>query len=168
MRIVVLAVVVVVIGLVAGSYAAAQDPPELTPEDARNFTRAALSAVEARNFVVEGDVRAEEFTPEGGSPIPVWVVPAKVSGQQLELHVMRFGDRAVLLNDALPDGGFVLTPEQFERLERFRLDLAGEQVRERRRAPALVAGLLILLVGVALLVSVAYQRTRPADDPAPA
>ena len=162
-------VVVVVVGLVAGSYALGQDPPELTPDDARTFTRAALTAVEARNVVVEGEVRAEDFTPEGGEAIPVWVVPAKVSSQPLELYVMRSGDRAVNLDDALPDGGYILSEEQFSALERFRLDIAGERVRERRQGPAMVAGLLVAVMGVGLLVSAVLGRARRADaDPAAA
>ena len=162
-------VVVVVVGIVAGSYAVSQDPPELTAEDARTFTRAALAAVEARNVVVEGEVRAEDFTPEGGEAIPVWVVPAKVSTQPLELYVLRAGDRAVNLDDALPDGGFILSEEQFAALERFRLDIAGERVRERRQGPATVAGILVLVVGLGLVVSVVLGRARrPGTDPAAA
>lgn len=163
LRALVLVVVVVVVGLVAGSYAVSQDLPELTPEDARTFTRAALASVEARNVVVEGEVRPDTFTPEGGEPIPVWVVPAKVSEQPLELYVMRAGERAVNLDDSLPNGGFVLSEEQFKALERFRLDLAGDRVRERRSGPALVAGLLLLVVAVALLVIVVTGRARGPD-----
>ena len=155
-----LVVVVVLVGLIAGTYAANQDPPELSVEDARMFTRAALSAVEARNVMVEGEVRAEDFTPEGGEPIPVWVVPATVAGQPLELYVMRAGERAVNLDDALPDGGFVLSEDQFAALEDFRLDLAGDRERERRQGPALVAGILLVLVSVALLAGVVSGRTR--------
>lgn len=163
-----LVVVVVVVGLIAGSYAASQAPPEMTTGEAQTFTRVAMNAVDARNVVVEGEVRAEEFTPEGGEPIDVWVVPATVSGQPLELYVMRRGDRAVNLDDALPDGGFVLSEEQFKALERFRLDLAGERVQERRQGPALVAGLLLVLVAVVLLASVVTGRARGADEPATA
>lgn len=166
-RLLVVVAVVLVVGLVAGSYALSQGAPEMTAEEARLFTRAALNAAEARNVVVEGDVRAETFTPEGGEPIPVWVVPAMVSGQPLELYVMRTGDRAVNLDDALPNGGYVLPDEQFEALERYRLDLAGDRVREARSGPALVAGLLVILVAVALLASVVSERARPADAAAP-
>lgn len=153
-------VVVILVSLVAGSYALSQGAPEMTAAEAQVFTRAALDAIDARNVVVEGDVRAETFTPEGGEPIPVWVVPAMVAGQPLELYVMRAGDRAVNLDDALPDGGFVLADDQFEALERFRLDLAGDRVREARSGPALVAVLLVILVGVALLVTVVARRAR--------
>lgn len=160
LRALALLVVVVVVGLVAGTYAVNQDPPAMTADEARAFTRAALTAVEARNPMVgEGEVRADGFTPEGSEPIPVWVVPATVSGQPLELYVMRAGDRAVNLDDALPEGGFVLPSDQFAALELFRLDLAGERVRESRQGPALVAGVLIALVGVALLLSVVTGLT---------
>ncbi|MDP9005546.1 MAG: hypothetical protein M3N15_01350 [Actinomycetota bacterium] len=165
-RVLVLVLVVVVVTVVAGSYALSQGPPEMTAEEARVFTRAALNAIEAQNAVVEGEVRAETFTPEGGEPIQVWVVPAMVSGQPLELYVMRAGDRAVNLDDALPQGGFVLPEEQFEALERFRLDVAGDRVREARAGPALVAGLLLILVGVSLLARVVTGRARAADTDA--
>lgn len=163
-----LVVVVVLVGLIAGSYAASQERPEMTADEAQTFTRVAMGVVDARNVMVEGEVRAEEFTPEGGEPIDVWVVPATVSGQPLELYVMRSGDRAVNLDDALPDGGFVLSEEQFKGLERFRLDLASERVQQRRQGPTLVAGLLLVLVAVALLVIVVTGRTRRADDAASA
>lgn len=166
LRVLVLVIVVVVVGLLAGSYAAGQGRSDITAEEARIFTRAALTAIEARNVVVEGDVRSEAFTPEGGDPIPVWVVPATVSGQPLELYVMRAGDRAVNLDDALPDGGFVLPEEQFQALERYRLDLAGDRVREARSGPALVAGLLLIVVSVALLAAVVAGRVRAATTDA--
>lgn len=157
--------VVVVVGLIAGAYAAGTDDPALTADEAVTFTREALSSVGAQRVEVSNDVRAETFTPEGRDPIAVWVVPATVSDQPLELYVAQQGGRAVNLDDALPDGGFVLTEEQFAALEQFRLDLAGQRVAEQRRIPATAAGVLVVVVGVALLLLVVTGRSSRRAEP---
>lgn len=171
-RIAVVLAVAAVVGVIAGSYAASTEEPAITASEARIFTQEALNSSGVRNVRVadEGQVRAEIFTPEGGEPIPVWVVPATVSDQPLELYVARTGSRAVNLDDALPDGGFVLGDEQFRMLETFRLDLAAERVQESRRVPALLATVLVVVLAVALVLVVLAGRhrgTRPDDALAP-
>lgn len=159
--------VVLVVSLVAGAYAAGKEQPTMTPHEARVFTRAALEASGLSDVKISKRVREESFVPEGGGePIPVYVVPAEVSGNRLELYVERTGDRAVNLDDAMPDGGYVLGDEQFKKLEEFRFDPAGERVAESRRGPATVAGALVLVVAVALLISVVGPRSRTAPSPA--
>ncbi len=180
-RVLLLVGFVVVVSLIAGAYAAGREVPRLTAAEARTFAVQALTDSGARPVEPSGEPRAETFTPvpegeeEAGvgeeeappaDPIPVWVVPLRVANQPIELYVAASGGRAVNLDDALPDGGFVLNEEQFDRLERFRLDLAGDRVRAQRQGPSLVAGLLIGLVAVGLLVSVVTRRVRAArtDD----
>jgi hypothetical protein len=181
-RVLLLVGFVVVVSLIAGAYAAGREVPRLTAAEARTFAVQALTDSGARPVEPSGEPRAETFTPvpEGeeevrigeeeeappADPIPVWVVPLRVANQPIELYVAQSGGRAVNLDDALPDGGFVLNEEQFDRLERFRLDLAGDRVRAQRQGPSLVAGLLIGLVAVGLLVSVVTRRVRAArtDD----
>lgn len=168
--------VVLVVSLIAGAYAAGQDPRPLSGPEAREFTERAFTFSGVESVEVTGEPRAEVFNvteqeenrgeeAEPGEPIEVWVVPATVSGQPVELYVTRRGDRAVNLDDALPGGGYVLTDEQFDRLAEFRLDLAREDLQEQRQGPALVAGLLIGLAAV--LVLVAVLRGRRGEDGAP-
>lgn len=169
LRILVVLAVAVVVGVIAGTYAAGQDEPVLTASEARSFTQQALNSSGGRNVRVapEAEVRDDTFTPEGGEPIPVWIVPATVSGQPVELYVAKTGSRAVNLDDALPDGGFVFGDEEFKKLETFRLDLAAERVQENRRVPALLATVLVVVVGVLLLLVVVTGRRRATepDDP---
>lgn len=161
-RVLAVLAVVLVVGLIAGAYASGTEQPTMTPAEARVFTSQALEASGVREAKVGEDVREETFRPEGGEPIPVYVVPAEVAGFPLELYVQRSGDRAVNLDDALPDGGFVLTDEQFDKLAEFRFDPAAERVAESRRGPATLAGALVLLVGVALLITVVGRRSQAA------
>ncbi|MGI9120707.1 MAG: hypothetical protein ACR2G7_11415 [Acidimicrobiales bacterium] len=154
--------VVLVVGLIAGAFAAGRDEPALTAAEAQTFTREALTASGVRPVEVQGEPRRESFVPEEGRPIPVWVVPAKASGQPLELYVAETGDRAVNLDDALSDGGFVLNEQQFKTLENFRLDVAGDRVQRQRQGPAIAAGVLVVLVAVALLLAVVSGRVRSA------
>lgn len=170
LRLLALVGVVLVVSLIAGAYAAGREVPRLTAGEASTFAQQALADSGARPVEVNGEPRAEAFTPvqegEDGEPVPapdpidVWVVPLMVSGQPAELYVAQSGGRAVNLDDALSDGGFVLTEEQFNRLERFRLDLAGDRVRSERRGPVTAAGLLIIVVSVVLVVSVVKGRDR--------
>lgn len=152
--------VVLVVGLIAGAYAAGQDEPPLTAAEAQTFTRQALTASGVQPVEVQGEPRRESFVPEKGRPIPVWVVPAMASGQPLELYVAETGGRAVNLDDALPDGGFVLNEQQFKTLENLRLDVAGDRVQRERQGPAVAATVLVVLVSVALLLAVVTGRTR--------
>lgn len=168
-----LVAVVVVVGLIAGSYAAGREVPRLTAAEAGVFAQQAFTDAGARRVEIAGEPRAESFTPirqgDDGEPVPatepvdVWVVPVRVSDQPVELYVAQTGGRAVNLDDALPEGGFVLGTEQFDRLERFRLDLAGMRVSAQRRGPAIVAGMLIAVVSVALLASVVTGSVRQAS-----
>ncbi len=170
LKVVALIGVVVVVGLIAGAYAAGREVPQLNAAEARIFAEQALLDSGARRVEVTGEPRAEEFIPvrEGedgqampaSEPIDVWVVPLTVSDRPVELYVAQSGGRAVNLDDALPDGGFVLDDEQFDRLERFRLDLAGDRVSAQRLGPSIVAGLLIAVVAVALLALVVTGRVR--------
>jgi hypothetical protein len=153
---------VVVVGLIAGIYAAGKAEPVMTAAEARTFTREALSASGVRPVEVQGEVRAEVFAPERGDPVPVWVVPAMAAGQPVELYVAQRSGRAVNLDDAQPDGGFVLNEQQFDTLERFRLDVAGERVDRQRQGPAIAATFALVLVAVALLLSVVTGRVRTA------
>jgi uncharacterized membrane protein YtjA (UPF0391 family) len=177
LRVVIVLGVVLVVSLIAGAYAAGQDAPPMNASDAREFTIRALTFSGFDGVEVTGEPRAEVFDAaeqpssdgqdrenrvEAGPPIPVWVVPATVSGQQIELYVAAESDRAVNLDDALPGGGFVLDEEQFKRLERFRLDPAGDQLRADRGGPAVAAGLLIVVV--TLLLVVALVRGRRGRD----
>ena len=182
LRVLVVLGVVVVVSLIAGAYAAGQDAPPMTGPDAREFTERALTFSGFDDVEVTGEPRAELFDPgeqaaapgqaqdrgQGapGPPIPVWVVPATVSGRQIELYVARQSNRAVNLDDALPGGGFVLNDEQFDRLERFRLDLASQELRRERQGPALVAGLLIVVAAV-LLVVAGLRGRRPRGTTPP-
>ncbi|MDP8955237.1 MAG: hypothetical protein M3N37_10075 [Actinomycetota bacterium] len=160
--------VVVVVCLIAGAYAAGRETPRLSAAEAQVFAQQALIDSGAREVELRGEPRAEDFAPppEEGQPrrdpVSVWIVPLTVSDQPIELYVTQTGGRAAYLDDALPDGGFVLNEEQFDRLERFRLDLAGDRVRDERRGPSLVAGLLIALVAAALLASVLTGKARAA------
>jgi hypothetical protein len=182
LRILIVLAVVLVVSLIAGAYAAGRDAPPITGPDAREFTIRALTFSGFDSVEVTGDPRAELFNageqPEGegeaqsrgdggeaGPPIPVWVVPATVSGQQIELYVARQSNRAVNLDDALPGGGFVLNEEQFQRLENFRLDLAREQLRADRQGPALVAGLLIVVAAALLIFTVLRGRRGSETSP---
>ncbi len=176
--------VVLVVSLIAGTYAASQDAPPMTAGEAREFTRRALLFSGFPSVEVTSEPRAELFNvgdqpdseeargggddAEAGPSIPVWVVPATVSNQQIELYVARQGDRAVNLDDALPGGGFVLTEDQFDRLEGFRLDLAGEQLRADRQGPSVAAGVLIVLASLLLLVAVVRGRRGPETSSEPA
>ena len=162
MRVLSVLAVVLVVGLIAYAYARSVEQPTMTPAEARLFTAEALEASGVRNFEVGTEVREETFQPEGGEPIPVYVVPADVAGNRLELYVQRDGDQAVNLDDAMPDGGYVLDDEQFEALAEFEFDPARERVAEGRRGPATLAGALVLLVSVALLISVLGRRSRTA------
>ena len=163
LRVLVVLAVVLVISLLAGAYAAGRDEPSLTAADAVTFTREALAASGVSAVEVPGEARAEPFMPESGGTIPVWVVPATVSGRPIELYVARSGSRAVNLDDALPGGGYVLTEEQFKTLEEFRLDPAADQVQEERRGPAVAAGILAVVAAVALLLTVVSGRARAAS-----
>ncbi len=175
-KLVALVGVILVVALIAGAFAAGRDVPQLNAAEARTFAEQALLDSGARRVEISGEPRAEEFTPvrEGedgeavpaSEPIDVWIVPLRVSDQPVELYVAQAGGRAVNLDDALPDGGFVLNEEQFDRLERFRLDLAEDRVSAQRRGPSVVAGLLIAVVGVALLALVVTGRVRASrtDD----
>ncbi len=168
--------VVLVVSFIAGAYAAGREVPRLTQAEARTFAVQALNDTGARPVEVRGEPRSESFTPvpqeeeqaqadqaaPAPDPIDVWIVPLTVSAQPVELYVSQAGGRAVNLDDALPDGGFVLNEEQFDRLERFRLDLAGDRIRAERQGPSLIAGMLIVLVAVALLASVVKGRVRAA------
>jgi hypothetical protein len=170
LRVLIVLGVVLVVSLIAGAYAAGQEAPPMTGPDAREFTIRALTFSGFDSVEVTGDPRAELFNvgdqPDGerdaqggadeadpGPPIPVWVVPATVSDQQIELYVARQSDRAVNLDDALPGGGFVLTEEQFARLESFRLNPASEQLRTDRQGPAVAAGVLIVVAALLLIVA---------------
>ncbi|MBW3547643.1 MAG: hypothetical protein KY452_05860 [Actinobacteria bacterium] len=164
MRVLAVLAVVLLVSLLAGAYASGREQPTMTPDEARVFTRHALESSGVRDPKISRRVREETFRPEGGEPIPVYVVPAEVAGFRLELYVQRSGDRAVNLDDAMPDGGFVLNEEQFEKLAEFRFDPAAERVAESRRGPATVAGALVLLVGVALLISVVSRRSETAPS----
>ncbi|HEV2767243.1 MAG TPA: hypothetical protein VGV63_06005 [Acidimicrobiales bacterium] len=164
MRVLAVLAVVLVVGLIAGAYASGTEKPTMTREEARVFTRQALEFSGVREPKVGTEVSEETFRPEGSEPVPVYVVPAEVAGFPLKLYVQRNGDQAVNLDDALPDGGFVLTDEQFEKLAEFRFDPAAERVAESRRGPATVAGALVLLVGVALLISVVSRRSKTAPS----
>ncbi|HEV2069649.1 MAG TPA: hypothetical protein VGR26_07645 [Acidimicrobiales bacterium] len=183
LRVLVVLGVVLVVSLIAGAYAAGQETRPLSAPEAREFTERAFTFSGVDSVEVTGEPRSEVFTAtdqegqgenrgeEGQTrePIEVWVVPATVSGQPVELYVARQGGRAVNLDDALPGGGFVLDDEQFARLAEFRLDLAREDLQEKRQGPALVAGLLIALAAVLLLVSVLRgQRGGEDAPPAPA
>lgn len=175
LRLLVVLGVVVVVSLIAGAYAAGQDAPPMTGPDAKEFTERALTFSGFDAVEVTGEPRAELFDAgaqagreggerqdqaEAGPPIPVWVVPVAVSDRQIELYVARQSNRAVNLDDALPGGGFVLNEEQFQRLERFRLNLAREELREDRQGPALVAGLLIVVSASLLVFSALKGRGR--------
>jgi len=179
LRVLLVLAVVLVVSLIAGAYAAGQDARPLSAPEAREFTQRAFTFSGVDPVEVTGEPRAEVFNiaeqdgegevrgeqAEAGEPIEVWVVPATVSGQSVELYVARRGDRAVNLDDALPGGGYVLTDEQFDRLAEFRLDLAREDLQEQRQGPALVAGLLIALTAVLLLVAVLRGRGGEEDAP---
>lgn len=179
LRVLVVLGVVLVVSIIAGVYAAGQEAPPISSADAREFTQRAFTFSGVDSVEVTGEPRAEVFNVteqqgEGedraeasgsGQPIDVWIVPATVSDQPVELYVARRGDRAVNLDDALPGGGYVLTDEQFDRLAQFRLDLAREELQEKRQGPALVAGLLIALTAVLLLVSALRGRTGGDDAP---
>lgn len=164
LRVLAVLAVVLVVGLIAGAYASGTEEPTMTPDEARVFTRQALESSGIREPKISRRVREESFRPEGGEPIPVYVVPAEVAGFRLELYVQRRGDRAVNLDDAMPDGGYVLTDEQFDKLAEFRFDPAAQRVAESRRGPATVAGILVLLVGVGLLISVVSRRSETAPS----
>lgn len=170
LRVLIVLGVVLAVSLIAGAYAAGQEAPPMTGPDAREFTIRALAFSGFDSVEVTGDPRAELFNaggqPDGerdaqggadevdpGPPIPVWVVPATVSDQQIELYVARQSDRAVNLDDALPGGGFVLTEEQFARLESFRFNPASEQLRANRQGPAVAAGVLIVVAALLLVVA---------------
>ncbi|CAN5205324.1 hypothetical protein BH24ACT1_BH24ACT1_13260 [soil metagenome] len=177
LRLLIVVGVVLVVSLIAGAYAAGQDAPPLSGPDAREFTVRAFTFSGVDSVEATGEPRAEVFIPtdeagedrggqgQTGEPIDVWVVPATVSGQPVELYVARRGDRAVNLDDALPGGGFVLNDEQFARLAEFRLNPASEELRRDRQGPALVAGLLLTLAALLLVVSVLRGRRREEDSP---
>lgn len=178
LRVAIVLGVVLVVSLIAGAYAAGQERAPLTAAEAQEFTVRAFTASGVDSVEVTGEPRAETFTPTGRGevedqasggetrePIEVWVVPANVSGQPVELYVARRGDHAVNLDDALPGGGYVLTDEQFDRLAQFRLDLAGEEMRDQRQGPALVAGVLIALATALLIFSaVRGRRNEPTGE----
>ncbi len=145
-------IVVAVVDLTDG------DPPALTPPDAVTFTRRALSAAGVAGAVVDPAPRPGRFTPEGSDPVEVWIVPVDVEGQHIELYVPRRGDRAVNLDDEIAPGQFLLSDGQFDALKRFRLDLHQERLRQRQVVPGAVAGILVLLTGTWLFMTVRSPR----------
>jgi hypothetical protein len=166
LRVLAVLAVVLLVGVVAGAYAAGKEPPTMTPGEAKVFAAEALAAAGLRNVAVQDDVREDTFVSEGtGEPVPVYVVPADVAGNRLELYVQRTGNRAVNLDDAMPDGGFLLNDEQFKQLEEFRFDPAAQRVAADRRGPATLAGVLALVVSGALVLSaVGRRRARAASS----
>lgn len=172
--------VALVVSLIAGAYAAGRELPPMTAAQAREFTVRAFTYASSGEGDVEvtGEPREEVFNQEaeeeeagndspgpGGDAIDVWVVPAMVANQPVELYVARRGDRAVKLTDALAAGGFVLNEEQFDRLAEFRLNPSGEEQRQERQGPAVAAG--VLVVGVSFLFMVVVVRGRRSGSSGP-
>lgn len=177
LRVLIVLGVVLVVSLIAGAYAAGQDRRAFTAADAREVAIRAFTYSGFDSVEVSGEPRAEVFNQaaalaeQGGAEtqrmaeaatdrLPVWVVPVTLSGQPVELYLSRTSGELVNLDDALPEGGFVLTPEQFARLDQFQLDLLGEELRSQRQTPALVAGLLIVLAALLLAFAVLRRRGR--------
>lgn len=163
---------VVVVALVATSFALARKPPAMSATDSVTFARRALAAAGVEGADVGRQPRTSVFTLDDGTEVGVWIVPADVRGELVEVYVPRSrtlpcdgsvldrlpgtracpADRAVNLDDEVDDGRFLFTEDQFAALEDFRLNPALDRQRDRRIGPAVAAGSLVAIVGVALAV----------------
>lgn len=133
---------------------------DMTPDDARVFTRRALEDVGLEEIRVAPQVDEGAFRPTAGESIAVWQTTAAVEGGTVHLYIHRESDRAVFLNDVSDDGGALLSDEQFAALERFRLNPATERYRDRLLVPAGVAIVLMLAAGALLTAAVVTGRAR--------
>jgi hypothetical protein len=144
------------------------DHPAMTREDARSFAKRALQQAGLRTVVVSPQVEATTYKSAdprfiNDKPVAVWMTTSQVDGGTVVLDVQRRGNNAVYVRDTRSDStGPLLTDQQFNELNRFRYDPAGDRHRRHVRPWAIPAVVLILLVGAALFVVVATGRVRGA------
>jgi hypothetical protein len=134
--------------------------PAMTSSDAREFARRALTDVGMRDVRVSPKVEATTYKSADprfikDAPVAVWMTTSQVAGGTVVLDVQRRGDNAIYVKDTRADGsGPLLTDKQFNDLNRFRYDPAGDRHRDRARPWAIVAVLLIVAVSAALFLLV--------------
>jgi hypothetical protein len=142
-----------------------QPLPDLTAEDARQFTADAFEAAGFTEGAVRPDVEESTYREEGGDEeFDVWITITDLDGQPVELWIDREGSQAVQIDDNT-DGGPLLTDEQFQILDDYEEHPAADQ---RRRRNWLVTGAAVLAVALAIGVIVLTGRRKRAPSPEPA
>jgi hypothetical protein len=131
--------------------------PEMSADDAREFTQRALEETGMRGIRVSLEVEEDLFR-QSDPPVEVWRTEAEVHGGWVAFAVEREGDRAVFVNDVADDGSELFTDEQFATLESFRFNAAAERSADRRTVPAAIAGLLAVVALGALIAALATDR----------
>ena len=148
------------IAVVAVVLAWVQPLPDLTAEDARQFTAAALEAAGFSEGSVRPDVRASTYPEDdGGSEFDVWITITDLEGQPVELWIDREGSQAVQINDNA-EGAPLLTERQFRIVDDY---ATHPQADDRRRRNWIVTAVAVLVVALAaVVIVVVLRRTRPA------
>ncbi len=139
-----------------------QPLPELTAEDARQFTADALEAAGFTEGSVRPDVRAGVYPEtEGDSDFDVWITITDLEGQPVELWIDREGSQAVQINDNTEDGP-LLTEEQFRILDAYDTHPRADD-RRRRNWIVTAAAALTVILAVGLIVLILRRSSSPSD-----
>lgn len=141
------AAVAVVIVIVAWARAR----PELTEQDAIDFTEQALSDAGFEEVEVDPSATKGIQTNPSGD-LDVWRIRSGVDGGTIEVAVRRDLGQAVFVTDVADEGGQFMTDLQFRKLGDFRTDPAVDR-RISDNVVITIAGTALLLVGLAMATS---------------
>jgi hypothetical protein len=165
---IVVSVLIAAVAVVVALLVWIQPLPDLTAEDARQFS---AGAFEAAGFT-EGRVRPDVETAtsgEGGAEFDVWVTITDLDGQPVEMWIDLEGNQAVLIDDNTEDGP-LLTDEQFGIVDDYDVHPRAGERRRRNWLVTVAAGLAVVVAIVVVMVTGRRTRTArptPTESPAP-
>jgi hypothetical protein len=155
------AVAAVVLALLAW----VQPLPDLTAEDARQFTAGAFEAAGFTDGRVRPDVRSDLYTEEGGEELEVWITITDLDGQPVELWIDREASEAVQINDNTDDGP-LLDDEQFRIVDDYDEDPRAAE-RMRRNWFVTLGATVAVVIAVAAVVLTGRRKQPQTATPTP-
>jgi hypothetical protein len=153
--------VVAAAAVVVTVFAWGEPLPDLTAEDARQFSANAFEAAGFTEGAVRPDVEEATYREDDGPAFDVWITITDLEGQPVELWIDRERSQAVQIDDNT-DQGPLLTDDQFQTLDRYEEHPGAD---ERRRRNWLVTGAATLAVAVAAGALWFTGRRKPAPLP---
>jgi hypothetical protein len=144
--------------LAAAAWAWTEPMPDLTREDAREFTAGALGAAGFDDLTVDNLVTPGVYTdPETDQRFDVWITTAILGGQTIELRIDRSRPQALEIDDNTPEGP-LLDDNQFATVDNY-MEHPQREERLRRNYIATAAAVITVVVAIVLMV-VALRKLR--------